>query len=124
MSGLRETCAEFIAARASQAESGDDYHAIAYMEQTRTGLAMGRLLGTPMSVPHERVVRAIAVALDDERRQTQRRMIAALYWRVGATMVLAERADERGIHARANRLCMAAGGMYSAAKAMEDACAR
>lgn len=59
-----------------------------------------------------------------EVRQTQRRMIAALYWRVGATMVLAERADERGIHARANRLCMAAGGMYSAAKAMEDACAR
>ena len=84
MSGLRETCAEFIAARASQAESGNDCHVIAYMEQTRTGLAMGRLLGTPMSVPHDRVVRAIAVALDDERRQTQRRMIAALYWRAGA----------------------------------------
>ena len=63
-------------------------------------------------------------AIDTEVRHTQRRMIAALYWRVGATMVLAERADERGIHARANRLCMAAGGMYSAAKAMEDACAR
>ena len=92
MSGLRETCAEFIAARASQAESGNDYHAIAYMEQTRTGLAMGRLLGTPMSVPHDRVVRAIAVALDDERRQTQRRMIAALYWRAGEHQAESERA--------------------------------
>ena len=27
---------------------------------------------------------AIRDALDDERRQTQRRMIAALYWRAGA----------------------------------------
>lgn len=92
MSGLRETCAEFIAAHASQAESGNDCHAIAYMEQTRTGLAMGRLLGTPMSVPHERVVRAIAVALDDERRQTQRQMIAALYWRAGEHRAESERA--------------------------------
>ena len=124
MSGLRETCAEFIAARASQAESGNDYHAIAYMEQTRTGLAMGRLLGTPMSVPHDRVVRAIAVALDDERRQTQRRMIAALYWRAGATMVLAERAEKAGNGPRAERLINAGAGTWNAARAMEAACPR
>mgnify|MGYP007100074784 CR=1 FL=1 len=132
MSGLRETCAEFIAARASQAESGndlgawvrDDCHVIAYMEQTRTGLAMGRLLGTPMSVPHERVVRAIAVALDDERRQTQRQMIAALYWRAGATMVLAERAEKAGNGPRAERLINDGAGTWNAARAMEAACPR
>ncbi len=126
MSGLRETCAEFIAARASQAESGNDCHAIAiaYMEQTRTGLAMGRLLGTPMSVPHERVVRAIAVALDDERRQTQRRMIAALYWRAGTTMVLAERAEKAGNGPRAERLINDGAGTWNAARAMEAACPR
>lgn len=28
----------------------------------------------------------VAAALDDERRQTQRRMIAALYWRAGAAL--------------------------------------
>lgn len=121
MSGLRETCAEFIAAHASQAESGNDCHAIAYMEQTRTGLAMGRLLGTPMSVPHERVVRAIAVALDDERRQTQRRMIAALYWRAGVAAHLADVScvfgEQRGYTSMRNALIFAA-------RAMEAACPR
>lgn len=63
-------------------------------------------------------------ALADERHQTQRRMIAALYWRAGATMVLAARAESRRQHAKCDRLCNAAGGAFSAAQAMEAACAR
>lgn len=122
MSGLRETCAEFIAARASQAESGNDCHVIAYMEQTRTGLAMGRLLGTPMSVPHDRVVRAIAVALDDERRQTQRQMIAALYWRAGHYEIESRRPLQT-IHMEA-RMRGAAFAMERTARSMEAACPR
>ena len=118
MSSLRQACAEFIASRT---ESGNDCHVIAYMEQTRTGLAMGRLLGTPMSVPHERVVRAIAVALDDERRQTQRRMIAALYWRAGVAAHLADVScvfgEQRGYTSMRNALIFAA-------RAMEAACPR
>ena len=54
----------------------------------------------------------------------QRRMIAALYWRAGATMVLAARAESRRQHAKCDRLCNAAGGAFSAAQAMEAACAR
>ena len=57
-------------------------------------------------------------------RDTQRRMIAALYWRAGATMVLAERAESRRQHAKCDRLCNAAAGAFSAAQAMEAACAR
>ena len=60
---------------------------------------------------------------DDERLQTQRRMIAALYWRAGATMVLAARAESRRQHAKCDRLCNAAAGAFSAAQAMEAACA-
>jgi len=59
-----------------------------------------------------------------EVRQTQRRMIAALYWRAGATMVLAARAESRRQHAKCDRLCNAAAGAFSAAQAMEAACAR
>ena len=66
----------------------------------------------------------VVAALDDERHQTQRRMIAALYWRAGATMVLAARAESRRQHAKCDRLCNAAAGAFSAAQAMEAACAR
>lgn len=58
-----------------------------------------------------------------EVHQTQRRMIAALYWRAGATMVLAARAESRRQHAKCDRLCNAAAGAFSAAQAMEAACA-
>ena len=64
---------------------------------------------------------AIRDALDDERRQAQRRMIAALYWRAGATMVLAERAYEAGNEPKAERLINAGAGTWNAARAMEAA---
>ena len=56
-----------------------------------------------------------------EVRQTQRRMIAALYWRAGATMVLAERAYEAGNEPKAERLINAGAGTWNAARAMEAA---
>jgi len=59
-----------------------------------------------------------------EVHQTQRRMIAALYWRAGATMVLAERAEKAGNGPRAERLINAGAGTWNAARAMEAACAR
>lgn len=59
-----------------------------------------------------------------EVHQTQRRMIAALYWRAGATMVLAERAEKAGNGPRAERLINDGAGTWNAARAMEAACAR
>lgn len=59
-----------------------------------------------------------------EVHQTQRRMIAALYWRAGATMVLAERAEKAGNGPMAERLINDGAGTWNVARAMEAACAR
>ena len=60
-------------------------------------------------------------ALDDERQQTQRRMIAALYWRAGVAAHLADVSyvfgERRGYTSMRN-------GLIFAARAMEAACPR
>ena len=71
-----------------------------------------------------RLRHAVSEAAETERRQTQRRMIAALYWRAGATMVLAERAEKAGNGPRAERLINDGAGTWNAARAMEAACPR
>ena len=72
----------------------------------------------------EREIQVLEQKARDERRQTQRQMIAALYWRAGATMVLAERAEKAGNGPRAERLINDGAGTWNAARAMEAACPR
>lgn len=74
-----------------------------------------------LSVPD---ARRMLAALDHMEALTQRQMIAALYWRAGATMVLAERAEKAGNGPRAERLINDGAGTWNAARAMEAACPR
>ena len=60
-------------------------------------------------------------ALADERRQTQRRMIAALYWRAGVARHLADVSTVRG---QTGRYLQMHDTLVHAARAMEAACAR
>jgi hypothetical protein len=60
-------------------------------------------------------------AIDAEVHQTQRRMIAALYWRVG---VLVCELDEQFTLAENIALLDEAAGVEDVARAMEAACAR
>lgn len=69
---------------------------------------------------------AVLRALDDERRQTQRRMIAALYWRAGWAKDAAERERPSSQHRTAlMRRYLSAREVASDMQiAMEAACAR
>ena len=58
---------------------------------------------------------------DDERLQTQRRMIAALYWRAGVARHLADVSTVRG---QTGRYLQMHDTLVHAARAMEAACAR
>ena len=74
----------------------------------------------------EQVAAGITEALDDERRQTQRRMIAALYWRAGWAKDAAERERPSSQHRTAlMRRYLSAREVASDMQiAMEAACAR
>lgn len=60
-------------------------------------------------------------ALDDERRQTQRRMIAALYWRGGHAAVMVDEWRSAGNAAGVERAAYEADALTFAARVLEAA---